>query len=196
MPVDNKICSICLEICENLRNTEEIDADNIKFIAKLSFCVPELEWSGESYQLCLHCAQKLNLIYDFRKLCLKSFGYIKNEKPNQKFDLSLDNQPEYSDNDDKQGILCNDDDNLDDTIKYNKENVEIASRVCNSLLDKKFKTNRLSGIASKLSSHIKSEDTKELTCFNCNQNFNDKDDLVRHLNELHTDGKSDKCENE
>lgn len=39
---NNKICSICLEICENLRNTEEIDADNVKFIVKLSFCIPEL----------------------------------------------------------------------------------------------------------------------------------------------------------
>lgn len=109
-------------------------------------------------------------------MCLKSFGRIKNETQIEQFDPLLDNRSDLSDADDKEGILANE----DDTNKFNKENVEIASRVCNSLLNKKFKTNRLRNIAA-----TKLDDTNKSTCFVCNRSFKDKEVLVRHLNELH-----------
>ncbi|GJQ81943.1 hypothetical protein Trydic_g20409 [Trypoxylus dichotomus] len=191
MPLDQTNCNICLEKEQNLRNTEENDKDDIKFTAKLSFCIPELDWSSNSYLLCPRCADKLSLIYDFRRLCLKSFGYIGNGGLNEKFSSLSRNLVEFSDEDQNKSPFNSDEETQNPSNK------------------KQFKTNPLRIFSRKIPTHKKQsqknstddknedgikenevKNVKELTCFNCEQNFKDKDVLIEHLNKEHNNNTS------
>lgn len=106
----------------------------------------------------------------------------------------MKSEAELSDPDDDRFNL----NDTDDHCNLNKENVKVETQtsLCNSILNKKFKTNRLRNVNRKsLGSYVQddkdevliveNENIKELTCFNCDKNFLDKESLIEHFKEIH-----------
>lgn len=71
-------CYICVEKNSSLTNIIESDESNVKFIHKLSLCVPNQVWK-EEICICQNCIKNLNLAYNFIQDCVRSED-LRNEK--------------------------------------------------------------------------------------------------------------------
>ncbi|KAF7267460.1 hypothetical protein GWI33_019297 [Rhynchophorus ferrugineus] len=65
------VCCICIQKAELLTSLNNADGQNVKYMDKLSCCVPKETWI-ESYQLCSSCISQLDSAYAFVQTCIEN----------------------------------------------------------------------------------------------------------------------------
>ncbi|XP_025837539.1 zinc finger protein 260-like [Agrilus planipennis] len=176
-----EVCCACLTTNVHLTSTIDLDTNNIDFLTKLKFAIPEVKWT-KGY-ICDFCLNSLNQTYIFKELCIKTNQsllqkkyqvLIKSEESNSNdHPVDLGEQSHDDDEDDNDGC-----DNYDNDSNINSP----------SCIDEESQEND-----DKKISQVPLTYPSEYSCEFCNRTYKERSSLFSHKKKIHKPDRPFNC---
>ncbi|XP_018565948.1 gastrula zinc finger protein XlCGF26.1-like [Anoplophora glabripennis] len=158
-----KKCNVCLKKRISTISVKKSDKNNVKWYTKLQDVIPELQWL-EKYMICKYCTKQLEKAWEFKRFVLDREKNWRNETNvnGTCLDRDCDNTELFTD--DKKGVYCIICFKVFTTITQLQQH---KLQIHNEQLNKKKITQEV------------------FTCYNCNDSFDTKENLINHIEKEH-----------
>ncbi|XP_056636227.1 gastrula zinc finger protein XlCGF52.1-like [Diorhabda sublineata] len=165
-------CCVCLNNnnCLTLNKLSKKDENQLTILSKLILNIPEIEWTIEHF-ICEACTNLLNIVHNFREMCLKS-DFTRKQK-NQKIEVNIHKQE--IDKDSNSEIVKTENIQLD--CKEDSDSVDIS--------DNDVKNENSQNIEEKKCRRTRRNRKFEFDCEKCSKNFYSSIELIKHCVEIH-----------